>query len=201
MKRIYLKSNGVGRYDEVTPFVVTDNKLELKIDLPNVSGEFYFIGENNGQKIKRLIPRGGSITLEGLTAGELNAEIKHEFKGVLLKTYKTEPLILKEIDGSLSAMPEIEALNAKCASLERALEETKEAANKSIAELEKRFTKAIAEERGLTVGLLKFARADYKDNVYLGGGSFGEFIKRYGFTGLTEEELKIIKGDDGDDND
>ena len=49
MRLIKLKSNGLGRYDDVSPFLVTDNKLEIKVELPGFNGEFYLITENNGK--------------------------------------------------------------------------------------------------------------------------------------------------------
>ena len=42
MKTIKLKCTGVGRYDDVSPFIITDNKLSLHIELPTLNGEFYF---------------------------------------------------------------------------------------------------------------------------------------------------------------
>lgn len=110
MKNITLKPNGVGRYDDVSPFIIADKALNLKINLPAVNGEFYLITEINGNKVKQLIQPDGEVRLDGLSAGELRAEIKHYLKGELIKAYKIEPLLLKEADGSLSAEPEIVAL-------------------------------------------------------------------------------------------
>ena len=31
-------TNGLGRYDDVSPFIITDNKLEIKVELPNYNG-------------------------------------------------------------------------------------------------------------------------------------------------------------------
>lgn len=55
MKTITLKYNGLGRYDDVSPFIITDNSLKLKIVLPEQSGEYYLITENNGNKEQRLL--------------------------------------------------------------------------------------------------------------------------------------------------
>ena len=41
------------------------------------------------------------------------------------------------------------------------------------------------------VALLRFAYADYKDNIYLTGGSVDDFLKEFGFE-LSEEEHKEI---------
>ncbi|MDE6667156.1 MAG: hypothetical protein K2K38_02265, partial [Clostridia bacterium] len=74
MKIIKLKPNGVGRYDSVSPFIVTDSRLELQIEFPNFNGEFYLVYEIDDKTDKRLLPRSGQIVLENLSAGELNAE-------------------------------------------------------------------------------------------------------------------------------
>ena len=107
MKLITIKSNGLGRYDDVSPFVMTDGKLELKVVLPVSNGEFFFIAENNEVKFKKVLAEDGRVHLDGLTAGELKAEVKHYLKGELIKCYKIEPLILKEVDCNLSGTPEI----------------------------------------------------------------------------------------------
>ena len=54
MTTIKLKSNGIGRYNDVSPVIITDRKLNLKIALPPVNGDFYFVAENNGTTQKRL---------------------------------------------------------------------------------------------------------------------------------------------------
>ncbi len=39
MKTVKLKSNGLGRYDDVSPFMVTDNKLEILSGIEKWRGE------------------------------------------------------------------------------------------------------------------------------------------------------------------
>lgn len=194
MRIVNLRPNGLGRYDDVSPFIIGDKGIELKIGLPNFNGEFYLIAENNGKTFKMLLPRDSVIVLDGLMAGELNAEVKHYLKGELIKTYKVEPLLLKEVDGMLSAVPEIIALKTginnfkaenahlqtNLAELDKYFEEYKQAAN--LRELR---------AKNNVLALIKFAFKDYKDNVYLGGGSIEQFIKEFGFD-LSEEELKEI---------
>lgn len=187
MRTINLKPNGVGRYDDVSPFMIADKGLELKIDLPNFNGEFYLVAENNGKAFKMLLSRNGVIALNELTAGELNAEIKHYLKGELIKTYKIEPLLLKEVDGTLSATPEIAELMAEISALDKSFKEYKQTADS-------RELRA----KNNVIALIKFAFKDYKENVYLGGGTLEDFIKEFGFE-LSEEELKEIIG--GDIND
>ena len=175
MKTINLKSNGIGRYTDVSPFIIADNKLEIKVGLPNLHGEFFLVAENNGKAFKKTLSRLEPVILEGLTAGELQTEVQHYLNGELIKTYQIEPLILKEVNGSLSATPEIISLQAQITAL-----------NNTFADLEEELSKKLN-------ALIRFAYKDYQNNVYLSGGSFGDFIKEFGFE-LTDEEIKSIKG-------
>jgi len=194
MKTIKLKSNGVGRYDDVSPFLVTDNKLEIKAELPNYNGEFYLVTENNGRTEKRLLPRDGTVTLESLTAGELNAVVKHYLKGALIREYKVEPLLLKEVDGNLSALPELAELTDRLTELEReyaalsaGFAEYKEAA----AAKEKRLKQNVS-------ALVRFAYKDFNTNVFLNGGDMDNFLKEFGFA-LDGEQIKSLNGGNKDD--
>lgn len=194
MKTIKLKSNGLGRYDDVSPFLVTDNRLEIKVELPNFNGEFYLITENNGRTEKRLLPRDGTVAIERLTAGELNASVKHYLKGALIREYKVEPLLLKEADGNLSALPELAALKSALAELGREY-----AALSADFSKYKEETNAQSEKLNNNVSaLIRFAYKDYNTNVFLGGGTAEEFLKKFGFA-LGEEEIKLFNG--GNKND
>lgn len=187
MRTIQLKPNGVGRYDNVSPFIVTDNRLELQIALPNFNGEFYLIYEINGQTYKRLLPRSGQLILEDLTAGEMYAEVQHCLKGGEIKTYKVEPLLLKEVDGTLSALPEIEELRRSIGAVERAFNEYKESAEKRISALSAELAERLEITEKNVQALRRFALKDYQNNVYLSGGTEEDFIKEFGFTEEGEE--------------
>lgn len=187
MRTIQLKPNGVGRYDNVSPFIVTDNRLELQITLPNFNGEFYLVYEINGKTYKRLLPRSGQLILEDLTAGEMNAEVKHYLKGETVKTYKIEPLLLKEVDGTLSALPEIEELRRSIGTVERAFNEYKESAEKRINALSAELAERLEITEKNVQALRRFAVKDYQNNVYLSGGTEEDFIKEFGFTEKGEE--------------
>lgn len=190
MRTISIKSGRIGRYDDVSPFLVESGALELKFELPEVSGEFFFITELNGISEKKFIPRGGVIALTNLCAGELCAEVKHYLRGTLIKTYKVEPLILKEIDGSLSGTPEIERLRAenaelcdKLSALERTLEAEKKEAETARHERDKAF--------------LAFAYAEYENSPLLNGRglSLEEFAAALGYSAeaFAEKEITEIK--------
>lgn len=197
MKEIKLNYAGLGRYADVSPFVMSDGRLPLKVALPAYNGEFFLIAENNGEVTKHTLDGSGEITLRNLTAGELRTEIKHYLKGVLVKSYKVEPLILIDADGTLYAQPEIVALEAKCSELFAALTETRDMLRRTADELKE--TRAaldavnaeLAKQGERVDKLVNFAYSDYRENVYLGGGSAQDFEKEYG---LIPEENK------GDEN-
>lgn len=166
MREITIKSNGLGRYDDVSSFLVTDNKLELKINLPNFSGEFFFVYQNGGKTVTKLLTREGNIVLENLEAGELLANVKHYLRGELVKTYKIEPLVLKEAEIELSATPEItylaDAIKALCVKTEetekRLMQENKmlsEAYNNAIKVINDLSERVYALEKNYDPTLIK----------------------------------------------
>lgn len=179
MRVIQLKSNGLGRYDDVSPFIITDGKLEIKVVTPKSNGLYFFVAENNTTKFKTLIPEDGIVTLNGLTAGELKSEVKHYLKGELIETFKIEHLLLKDLDCNLSGTPEIVAL-------QKEIEELKTAVMVLKSQLQNLYA------------LIRFAYKDYQDNVYLSGGTFKDFVNEFGFA-LTDEEIKLIIGENEND--
>lgn len=180
MRIIKLNEYGLGRYDDVSPFLITDNKLEVKIELPQVNGDFYLVTKNNGSTQKRYLSGDNKVEISNLTAGELKAEVKHYLKGTLIKSYKVEPLLLREADGELSALPEFVYLYDKISALSKSLEAETEI-NTALGERIELLEKNV-------VALCRFAFADFNENVYLGGGSFKEFKDKFGVD-LSEEEI------------
>lgn len=195
MRSITIKSDRVGRYDDVSPFLVEREDLELKIELPEKSGEFYFTFELNGKIGKPIyIPRGGTIVVGELSAGELRAEVKHYLRGTLLEVYKVEPLLLKAVERGLSATPEIAFLTDRIAFLagktedfEKETEELKE----SLSEERENARKAVRE---LVLSFLSYAYAEYVFDVQLNARSLSaeEFARVLGYE-LSKEELEEIK--------
>lgn len=180
MRTIKLFSYGIGRYDDVSPFIIADNIIELKIELPNINGEFYLIAQNNGKTVKKPLSKYEPIKIEELTAGELKAEVKHYLKGILIKTYKIEPLLLKEVDGSISAIPEIKELKNQIKTL-----------SESYESLKKEQSVFVEKIRLNIYALIRFAFTDYKNNVYLSGKGFNDFLKEFGFN-LTNDEISFF---------
>lgn len=180
MKTITIKSNGIGRYDDISPFLVTDKKLDIKVELPNLSGEFYLIAQNNGKTYKKYLPGNRQVSLEELTAGELQIKIVHYLKGVRIVSYEVEPLMLIEADATIEGTPEIAQLQSDATALKT-----------SITDLQKSVTQMEAN----IFALIRFAFKDYSENVYLSGGSLDDFIKEYGFI-LSNEQINVIKGEE-----
>ena len=195
MRSITIKSDRVGRYDDVSPFLVERGDLELKIELPEKSGEFYFTFELNGKIGKPIyIPRGGTIVVGELSAGELRAEVKHYLRGTLLEVYKVEPLLLKAVERGLSATPEIALLTDKIALLTGKTEELKketEELKESLTEERENARKAVRE---LVLSFLSYAYAEYVFDVQLNARSLSaeEFARALGYE-LSKEELEEIK--------
>lgn len=184
MRKIKLKSNGLGRYDDVSPFLIESGALALEIDLPNKSGEFYLVSELNGkEKVQRII-RGSSVTLSDLETGELKAAVKHYLRGELIEVFKIEPLLLRAVEKDLSAMPEfalltgeLVALKERTETLEKRLTQAEECAERADKRLEELQTKL---DR-----IMDYAYLSYCENVRLNAND------------LTKEEFvsAIFEGD------
>lgn len=179
MRSIRLKSGCVGRYDAPSPFVVESGELELKIELPAKSGEFYFVSELNGKNGgAKLIPKSGVIALDGLEAGELRVEVRHYLRGELLETFKVEPLLLKGVDTMLSTTPEIALLTGEIA----VLNEEKERLANALDGVNMRLKTA----EGCVAELYAFAYAVYENSPLLNGRglsfeAFKEALKNENF--------------------
>lgn len=184
MKTIQLKSGRLGRYDDVSPFLVESGALELKIELPKQSGEFFLVSELNGKSLGTIpFLRGCTEVLHLSEAGELHAEVKQYLRGELVETYKVEPLLLKAVDKSLSAMPEIAALREECDELRKGTNELKKELQHHKEEVERRLSK-------LVTAFLSFAYAEYQSDVQLNakGLSAEEFAEALGYREVKIEE-------------
>lgn len=194
MRIITIKSHGLGRYDDVSPFLVESGTLELKINLPNFHGEFFLVTELNGKNGgAKQIPREGTVTLTGLEAGELHAEVKHYLRGELIETYKVEPLLLKAVDTKLSATPEIALLMAEREILREELEAVEKWQEKAVDyadEMNKRNHRR-------DVAFLAFAYAEYQNDLQLNAKSlsFEDFAAVLGYSveEFSPDEIETIK--------
>ena len=194
MRTITIKSKGLGRFDDGSPFLVESGTLELKIVLPKVSGEFFFVGELNGKGGPViLIPKDGTIALGVLESGELRSEVKHYQRGTLIETYKVEPLLLKAVDTSLSAMPEIAFLTGECAELREKLE----LAEESLVAAAEREEEAKNRDHARDLAFVAYAWADYQNNLQLNAKTLPleKFAVALGYDleEFSEEEIQKIK--------
>lgn len=192
MRTIKLKSNGVGRYDNVSPFIIESGALELKAELPQKSGEFYLVTELNGKSGgAKLIPKDGTVSLTGLEAGELKAAVKHYLRGELIEVFKVEPLLLKAVDKELSAMPEIARLTGEIAALKKEVAALKTTADERFEATTEGFKDVTDRQRESDCAFLSFAYAVYENSPLLNGKglSFKAFAEALGFEGTEKIEL------------
>lgn len=188
MRKIKIKSDGLGRYDDVSPFLIESGVLELAIELPEISGEFYLVSELNGKETVKPIARGSSVMLDGLQAGELKAAVKYYLRGELIEVYKVEPLLLKAVDKELSAMPEFALLTGELA----AWKERTETLEKRLAEADEhaeRADKCLEELQVKLDGLMEYAYLSYQENVRLNSHDLtkSEFVSAIVEGGLKDE--------------
>lgn len=192
MKKIKLKSNGIGRYDDISPFFIERGALELEIELPDKSGEFYFVAELNGKQTTKPLGHGCIVTLTDLTAGELKAAVKHYLRGELIEVYKIEPLLLKTVEKELSAMPEIALLAGEIADLKQELAALKQTVQDNLTATTEGFRGVTDWQRESDGALLSFAYAVYENSPLLNckGLSFVQFAEALGFDKTEKIELK-----------
>ena len=202
MKTIQLK-HGIGRYSDVSPFPLGD--LELVIEgIPATSGEFRFISKCNGEKCAECSVSAAynrvTVYADKLAAGRFSCFVSHYLNGVEVKRYRVEDLLITELNGSMTADPEIALLRRKVAALEKqgeALSQDLCAERAAREQAEKAAAEEAAYTLALALGLLRFAYEDFRENVYLHGGTFEEFLKAYDIdlSGVDEERIKEIKGE------
>lgn len=192
MKTVTIKHGCLGRYDDVSPFLVEDGTLALHFVLPRVSGEFYLAVHHhfeNGQSTETIrIPASGDVGLSGLQAGELHAEVKHYLHGELIETFPVESLLIKDVDGAVHVFHEIRLLDEKieAQSLER---------EKRDAETREAFARLSEAQRAQEIAFLAFAWTVYRTSFTVNKKnlSLEAFVASFGYGPLTEEETKKIE--------
>lgn len=196
MKTIQLKMNGMGRYGDVSPFPMGDLEIEL-IGIPSYSGEFRFVAQCNGIKCAESTVSAAQnrvkIPRDKLTAGRFSCFVSHYSKGTEVKRFPVEDLLITELNASVSADPEIAEMSRRIAELERQAEEERKARVQTDTEAKETIEYAL----DIALALVKFAFEDYRENVYLHGGSFEEFLQTYGIdlSKISAEKIKKIKGE------
>lgn len=196
MKTIQLKMNGMGRYGDVSPFPMGDLEIEL-VGIPSYSGEFRFVALCNGAKCTESTVSAAQnrvkIPRDKLTSGRFSCFVSHYSKGTEVKRFPVEDLLITELNASVSADPEIADMSRRIAALERQAEEERKARVQTDMEAKETIEYAL----DIALALVKFAFEDYRENVYLHGGSFEEFLQTYGIdlSKISAEKIKKIKGE------
>lgn len=199
MKTIQLK-HGMGRYSDVSPFPMGELELEL-LDIPQYNGDFRFVALCNGVKCAEYSVSAAQnrvkISRDKLTAGRFSCFVSHYISGTEVKRWRVEDLLITELDGTMTADPEVAQLTRKVAALEKEAEEERAAREAA----DEKANAAVEYVNQIALGLVKFAFADYSENVYLPNGSFEDFLQTYGIdlSNIPEEKIKEIKG--GNQND
>ncbi|MDE6274348.1 MAG: hypothetical protein K2L87_04805 [Clostridiales bacterium] len=187
MRTITITSNQLGRYDDVSPFLMERGELELAFVLPKQSGEFYFVPIMNDVAGKAIyIPRGGTVTVEITETGEFKGEVKQYLRGELVEVYHVDALIVKKVDTGFTATPEIVVLREENEALRNELTEFKKQVGGTFAALQER-------ERKKDIAFLSYAYAEYKSDIQLNSKDLDvtEFLWTLGYSAadFTDEEI------------
>ena len=199
MKTITLTRGKISTYDDKTPFLVENGALEVKFVLPSKTGEYYLVTDNNGKQ-KTFIPQDGQVSLS-VTEGVLNATVKRYVNGRMTEQYPIEPLEIRSVNDEVSAFPELSVLqksvdDAKASYAEKKdeLEEKEKSLDTALQEVKENAEKAV---HRLTVAFLSFAYAEYRTDIQMNAKDLSaeDFLAAFGFSAsdFTEDELNEIK--------
>lgn len=211
MKTIQLKQHGLGRYTDVSPFPLGDLEIELQ-GVPVFNGEYRFIAFCNGSKVsENTVTTSKNVVIisrDKLNAGRFSCYLSHYLKGMEVKRFPIEDLLISDVNSDIYAQPEIAVLEQNIRLLRQEVEREKqirtqavEQVKTSCQEILDRYNVAqellFKTQRTLSVCLIKFAYKDYLENVYLESGTFDDFLKEFGFNFIefSPEEIKFIKGE------
>lgn len=194
MKTIRFKENGIGRYSDVSPFPLGGLDLELK-GIPDTTGEYRFVGAMNGKQCvsERVTAAQNRVSIprDKLTAGKFSCRVIQYMDGKEVRIFKAEDLLITDVNGDFSAVPEIVEMQGKIKALQTAL--AQESAARKEAEAQAQAAKEYTD--GILFGLVRFAYKDFKQNVYLDGTSnFDGFLQAFGIA-LSDEDKGKIKGE------
>ena len=116
MRTITMKEYGLCRYDDASTFALGDLELSMN-NIPSKSGEFRFCGFCNGKQVVKatVTAEKNTVTIPAgkLEAGKFAAYVMHLVGGQEVKRYPIEALLIAEVNGTLTADPEIAALTGQ----------------------------------------------------------------------------------------
>lgn len=190
-------SEGTSLYDSSVHIV--QKPFVLTVTIPPKTGDFFYCYELNG-KYKQVYIDGGRVEIQNLEAGELHATVKHCIRDVVVREYPCEALILTDLDGTIKATPEIDALRSEFSkakydfeSAKKSLQndlKTEQDARKKLADAFDEYKK---DARAKMAALVLYAYYEYEGDLQLNAKdlSIDKFAALFGVT-LTDEEKALF---------
>lgn len=134
IKEIRLYSNGFGKYNDNVSQLI-DEDLTFKISYSNINGATIYFVADNGKESKKGVAVDNQFVIEKefIKIGKLKIRIDIVVNSVIIKKYIVEDLIIKEIDGEIKSIPEIENMRIEINDMRERIIET----NKNVETLTK----------------------------------------------------------------
>lgn len=134
IKEIRLYSNGFGKYND-NVYQLIDEDLTFKISYSNINGATIYFIADNGKETKKGVAVDNQFVLERqfIKIGKLKIKIEIVVNGNIIKKHIIEDLIIKEIDGEIKSIPEIENMRIEINDMRGKIIET----NKNVETLTK----------------------------------------------------------------
>lgn len=134
IKEIRLYSNGFGKYND-NVYQLIDEDLTFKINYSNINGATIYFVADNGKESKKGVAVDNQFVLERqfIKIGKLKIRIDIVVNGNIIKKHIIEDLIIKEIDGEIKSIPEIENMRIEINDMRERIIET----NKNVETLTK----------------------------------------------------------------
>lgn len=134
IKEIRLYSNGFGKYND-NVYQLIDEDLTFKISYSNINGATIYFVADNGKESKKGVAVDNQFVIEKefIKIGKLKIRIEIVVNSVIIKKYIVEDLIIKEIDGEIKSIPEIENMRIEINDMRERIIET----NKNVETLTK----------------------------------------------------------------
>lgn len=134
IKEIRLYSNGFGKYND-NVYQLIDEDLTFKISYSNINGATIYFVADNGKESKKGVAVDNQFVLERqfIKIGKLKIRIDIVVNGNIIKKHIIEDLIIKEVDGEIKSIPEIENMRIEINDMRKRIIET----NKNVETLTK----------------------------------------------------------------
>lgn len=122
--KITLNAGSLAMLDSNEPFVLPDT-LDIEIVSPVYRLESVSISARNNGETKKytLKQKPFNLSLKDLKAGRLELEISALVNGEPVKSWRVPDIILKEVNHTFEAVPEIEALKREITTLKQGMAE------------------------------------------------------------------------------